>query len=285
MENCDNRARCRLSLAEIRTGNLQNMKHNYHTRYGRYYELPYFPFCGFISAVLATARTIEGSIMYFSSSLQRSHRWVPPNLYQWVKVKVKVKVTLERAMKGPERKQMYRSTLSLTSALDGVGGKRRAPAALTPGKTRYPLYRRPGGPQGRAGLVRKISPLPGFDSWTVQPVASRYTDCAIPATYPMGTEGKVVAVRTSAFTPTITKVNNAWSYTTTSTHVGAICYLGKLPSDVSMSPFIPNVVHTFSFLQCLPNVVHTFSFLQCLPNVVHTFSFLQCLSTFMFTPN
>jgi hypothetical protein len=29
--------------------------------------------------------------------------------------------------------------LSLTSALDGVGGKRHAPAALTPRKTRDPL--------------------------------------------------------------------------------------------------------------------------------------------------
>jgi len=29
---------------------------------------------------------------------------------------------------------------------------------LAPGKTRYPLYRRLGGPQGQSGLVRKISP-------------------------------------------------------------------------------------------------------------------------------
>jgi hypothetical protein len=29
--------------------------------------------------------------------------------------------------------------------------------------------------------MRKISPAPGFEPWTLQPVASRYTDCAIPA--------------------------------------------------------------------------------------------------------
>ena len=58
----------------------------------------------------------------------------------------------------------------------GVGGQRHAPAALPPGKTRYPLYRRLGGPQGRSVRVRKISPPPGFDSRTAQPVASRYTD-------------------------------------------------------------------------------------------------------------
>ena len=70
---------------------------------------------------------------------------------------------------------MYSSTLFLTSVLDGVGGQRHAPAALPPGKTRYPLYRRLGGPQSRSGRVRKISLPPEFDPWTVQPVASRYT--------------------------------------------------------------------------------------------------------------
>jgi hypothetical protein len=60
----------------------------------------------------------------------------------------------------------------------GVGGQRHAPAALHPGKTRYPLYRRLGGPQGR---MRKISPPPGIDLRTVQPVVSRCTDYAIPA--------------------------------------------------------------------------------------------------------
>jgi hypothetical protein len=48
-----------------------------------------------------------------------------------------------------------------------------------PGKTRYLLYRRLGGPQGRSGLVRKFWPPPGFDPRTVQPVVSRYTDWAI----------------------------------------------------------------------------------------------------------
>ena len=50
--------------------------------------------------------------------------------------------------------------------------------SLPPGKTRYPLYRRLVGPQGRSGQVRKISPPPGFDRRTVQPVASRYTNYA-----------------------------------------------------------------------------------------------------------
>ena len=63
----------------------------------------------------------------------------------------------------------------------GVGGQHQAPAALPPGKTRYPLYRRMGGPQGRSGRVWKISPPPEFEPQTVQPVASRYTDWVNPA--------------------------------------------------------------------------------------------------------
>jgi hypothetical protein len=53
-----------------------------------------------------------------------------------------------------------------------VGDRRLAPAALLTGKTR-----RLGGSQGRSGRVRKIS---GFDNRTVRPVASLYTDWAIP---------------------------------------------------------------------------------------------------------
>jgi hypothetical protein len=56
-----------------------------------------------------------------------------------------------------------------------VGGQGHGPAALPPGKTRYPLYRRLGGPQGRSGWARKISHLPEFDPRTVYPVASSYT--------------------------------------------------------------------------------------------------------------
>jgi hypothetical protein len=46
---------------------------------------------------------------------------------------------------------------------------------FTPGKTRYPFYRRLGGSQDRCGKSR---PPPGFDPRTVQPVASCYTDYA-----------------------------------------------------------------------------------------------------------
>jgi hypothetical protein len=74
---------------------------------------------------------------------------------------------------------MYSATLFLTSALEGGEGSASRPGlTLSPGKTRYPLYKRLGGHKGRSGQVRKISPPPGFDLRTVQPVGSRYTDYA-----------------------------------------------------------------------------------------------------------
>jgi hypothetical protein len=65
----------------------------------------------------------------------------------------------------------------------GVGGQHHTPVALPTRKTWFPLYRRLSRPQGRSGSVRKISPPPGFDPRTVQPLASSYTDCAIPTYY------------------------------------------------------------------------------------------------------
>jgi len=69
-------------------------------------------------------------------------------------------------------------------ALEGSEGSASRPdRSLPPGKTRYPLYRRLGGSQGRSGKVRKISPPPRFDPRTVQPVACRYTDYATRPTF------------------------------------------------------------------------------------------------------
>jgi hypothetical protein len=43
-------------------------------------------------------------------------------------------------------------------------------------ETRYLLYWKLGGPQGRAGRVPEGSPAPRFNPRTFQPVASRYTN-------------------------------------------------------------------------------------------------------------
>jgi hypothetical protein len=51
----------------------------------------------------------------------------------------------------------------MTTALEGGEWSAARPDRFVrAGKTRYPLYRRLGGPQGRSGQVRKVSPPPGF---------------------------------------------------------------------------------------------------------------------------
>ena len=65
----------------------------------------------------------------------------------------------------------------LTTTLEVGEASASRPAALyPPGKTRYPLYSRLGGPQGRSGQVREISSPLEFDPQTIHPVASCYTD-------------------------------------------------------------------------------------------------------------
>jgi len=104
-------------------------------------------------------------------------------LRSYYKGKVKVNFILEQATKAQRGSRGIALLFSLTSELDGVGDQRHVSADLTPEKTRYPLYRWLGGQQGRSGQVRKISPPQGFDPRAAQPVASRYTECAIPAHY------------------------------------------------------------------------------------------------------
>ena len=53
----------------------------------------------------------------------------------------------------------------------------RTGRTLPPGKTRYPFYRRLGGPQGRSGRAENLVPT-GIQSRTVQPVVNRYTALA-----------------------------------------------------------------------------------------------------------
>lgn len=54
------------------------------------------------------------------------------------------------------------------------------PGCFFPGKeTRYPLYRRLGGPQAQSGQMQKILPPLGFHPQTIHPVESCYAHCAI----------------------------------------------------------------------------------------------------------
>jgi len=67
----------------------------------------------------------------------------------------------------------------MTAALEGGEWSAARPGrTLPPGKNRYPLYRRLGGPQGRSGRAQNLGPT-GIGSRTAHPVVSRYTDWAI----------------------------------------------------------------------------------------------------------
>ena len=89
---------------------------------------------------------------------------------------------------------MYSSTLSLTSALDVVGG---TPAALPPGNTRYSFDRTLGGSHSRSRRVRKISPNPsGFDPWTVQQIRTSLKDLSEFAHPPLISRTLKVKMRT-----------------------------------------------------------------------------------------
>jgi len=88
----------------------------------------------------------------------------------------------------------------LIKALEGGEGSASRSALSLPRER--PLYRKLGGPQGQSGQVWKISPPPGFDPRTVQPVASRYTDYA---TRPTSLGGTLLYV----YTPI--GVFNAWN--------------------------------------------------------------------------
>jgi hypothetical protein len=87
----------------------------------------------------------------------------------------------------------------------GVSGQGHAPASLPPRKRRGINFT---GHQCLSGQVRNISPPPGFDPRTIHLVASRNTDCAIPAhpVYYKNTSGSLY------LSPSL-KINRWWNIT------------------------------------------------------------------------
>jgi hypothetical protein len=88
----------------------------------------------------------------------------------------KFKIHLITCSEGTEWEHMCSYTFALTSVLDGDGWSTPRPDHFIPVvETRYILYRRLGGSQGRSERMRKISPLPPlwFEPQNVQPVANR----------------------------------------------------------------------------------------------------------------
>ena len=108
---------------------------------------------------------------------------------------------------------MYSSTFPSTSALDGGGWSTLCPGHFTPGKDTVPIVQDDGWAPGPVWTgAENLAPPPGFDPRTVQPVASRYTDCAIAAPEiniilkMHNTKGKTAMVTPGASSLTVNRV-------------------------------------------------------------------------------
>jgi hypothetical protein len=133
------------------------------------------------STQVVKPRKYLGTVTHCKYLPQKSVLETARQVLTWLLVKVKGKFRPTRGHKCPEGKYRYSAILSLTSALDVGGWLTSRPGRFTPRKeTGYPLNRRLGGPQDRCRQMRNISPPPEFDPRTVYPVASCYTDWAIP---------------------------------------------------------------------------------------------------------
>jgi hypothetical protein len=75
---------------------------------------------------------------------------------------------------------MYSSTLPSTSALDVGGWSTLRPGRINPRKDPVFIVKKAGWAPGPVWRGAEYLDPPGFDSRTVQPVASHYTDWAIP---------------------------------------------------------------------------------------------------------
>ena len=71
----------------------------------------------------------------------------------------------------------------MTTALEGDERSTTRPGRITPVKGPVPIVQEAGWTPGRVWTGAENLPPPGFDTRTVQPVASRYTDCAIGLTH------------------------------------------------------------------------------------------------------
>jgi len=138
-----------------------------------------------LDQILGTSSTLQH--WPTEQMLRRKYPEVPDDLFaflthsQVVIIRVMIKFTLEAAKKAQRGSRLIALLFLQPRPYIKVGGQRHAPAASLPGKTRYPLYKRLGGPQGRSGCARKPSHPSEFVPRRAQPVASRYTDWAIAA--------------------------------------------------------------------------------------------------------
>ena len=137
----------------------------------KHYHLPILSF----HSILSTC--IELLLLLFGNSKWRRRNSLVGLPGQWVKVSllyVKTgKVHPVQALRLCTGRTAHWGSRGIALHFHDHGTRRGWGVSFTPRplftlrKTRYPLYRSLGGPQGRSGQVRKMSPQPGFDPRTV----------------------------------------------------------------------------------------------------------------------
>ena len=115
------------------------------------------------------------TLYIYTHTHTHTHTYIHKNTCVWLKVKC----TLIQALRLSTGRTAHRGSRGLALLFLDHGTIRRWVVSVTPrplfipGKTRYPFYRRLGGPQGRSGQVRKISLLTGIRS-PDRPARSQY---------------------------------------------------------------------------------------------------------------
>ena len=128
-------------------------------------------------------------------------------VYSSLSQKVKVKCTLLQALRLCTGRTAHRRSRGIALLFHdhgtrrGEGSASRPGSSLPQGKTRYPLYRRLGGPQGRSGQVRKISPPTGIRS----PDRPARSQSLYRLSYPAHALTKV-RLKTSGWRSSVTKI-------------------------------------------------------------------------------
>jgi len=134
-------------------------------------QAEFSPFC--CNEAISVIISVTSSLPDWSTT-QDLQRLVFLELGNKTHIKVKVKCTLVQALRLSTGRTVHRGIRGVILLFPDHGTRRGWGVSVThrplftPGKTRYPFYRSLGGPQGRSGHVRKISPhrdsIPGPSS-------------------------------------------------------------------------------------------------------------------------
>jgi len=132
----------------------------------------------------------------------------------------------------------------MTAALEGGEWSAARPGrTLPPGKTRYPFYRRLGGPQGLSGRAENLVHT-GIRSRTVQPIAQSLYRLSYPAHFNVFICPYVLQVHLCHIISEVK--NHGIKLKTIDLKQNSFVYEYIYTSDTDMRGFFPGTIQTFS---------------------------------------